>query len=796
MAELLLELLSEEIPARMQARAAEDLKRLVCEGLDEKRLGKYFSEASSFVTPRRLALVIDDLPERQMASVEVRMGPRSDAPEQAIKGFKGKLPKGAKVKVRETTKGTFLFASIPKSAQPTPEVLPEIVEAALAKLPWQKSMRWGTTTFRWVRPLKNILVIFDGNPVDGAINLGPMESFDPETGMTFEAPEPMNFSNITVGHRFLAPKPFQVKDFADYKARLRKAKVILDPAERCQVIEREAAKKAKAEGLTVRPDPALVAENAGLVEWPVVLMGRIDPEYMDVPPEVLTTVMRHHLKHFALLDKKGNLAPRFLVVAGTRARDKGKQIIAGNERVLRARLADAKFFWDQDCKRTLESRIADLDGVAFHARLGSLGEKAKRIEALAGEMAKHVSGADTDAASEAARLCKTDLVTEMVGEFPELQGVMGRYYALEEKMPAEVADAIGDHYAPLGPNDECPKAPVSVAVALADKIDTLVGFWAIDEKPTGSKDPYALRRAALGVIRLILENKLRIPLTRIFDLSHPAYFPLWQKDLGFVAKAENVLKSMGILERDELRSSLLAFFADRLKVYLKESGVRHDLISAVFVLGHEDDLVRLLARVDALQKFLASDDGEHLLVAYRRAASIVRIEEKRDGVRYNDQPVSDDFQQDEEQVLHHSLTASAKASSVLLDKEDFNGAMSEFAQLRGPVDRFFDEVTVNCDEKHLRANRLRLLSEIGSTMNRVADFSKIEGGSDDQVGVQLRRRCGRGRRGDARPSRRQGRRARRDVEPGAAGPAGLHHHHRGVHHLLRQRPPVPGRIRR
>ena len=702
----------------MQARAAEDLKRLVCQGLTDAGLA--FESAEAFATPRRLALVVDGLPKKQPDQKIERKGPRVDAPEKAIDGFLGSVGLTLEqVETRETSKGEFYFAVIERKGERTAAILPELFNDVFSDFPWPKSMRWGTRAERWVRPLQSILCVFDRKIVDDV-------AFNDEPA-----------TNMTTGHRFMAPAPIKdVTDFDDYRKKLRKAYVILDAAERCKVIEREAARIAKAEGLAVKPDPALVAENAGLVEWPVVLMGEIDPAYMDVPPEVLTTAMRHHLKHFALVDTNGNLAPRFLVVSNMKTKDGGKQIIAGNERVLRARLADAKFFWDQDRKRTLESRVGDLDGIVFHAKLGSLGEKVRRIEVLAANIAELLSF-DADATREAARLCKADLTTEMVGEFPELQGVMGRYYALDEGKPAEVADAIAEHYSPAGPNDDCPNAPVSVAVALADKIDTLVGFFAIDEKPTGSKDPYALRRAALGVIRLVVENNLRIQLAYVARqaiLNYPDSVRMYPHSVEYAAAriedhmtAEHDLPHHHTVAK-QIAWSIVEFITERLKVHLKEKGVRHDLIAAVFALGGEDDLVRLLARVDALDSFLGTDDGEHLLTAYRRAANIVRIEEKRDGARYDEPPIADLFVQDEETSLHNSLTASATASSIMLENKEFSRAMSELAQLRGPVDRFFDEVTVNCDKPKLRENRLRLLSTIQATMNRVADFSKIEGG--------------------------------------------------------------------
>jgi glycyl-tRNA synthetase beta chain len=519
--------------------------------------------------------------------------------------------------------------------------------------------------------------------------------------------------NKTVGHRFLAPETFEVSDFADYRKKLRDAYVILDPAERREIIWRQATELAAAAGLSVKEDRALLDEVAGLVEWPVVLMGRIDEAFMGVPPEVLTTTMRANQKYFTLLHPDGTMAPRFLVVANMAAADGGKQIVAGNERVLKARLADAKFFWDHDRQTKLEHRVPVLEEIVFHARLGSLAEKVTRMQALAAELVPYLPGAGLDKVRSAALLAKADLVTDMVGEFPELQGVIGRYYALEEGESPEVAEAIAEHYSPVGPNDRCPTAPVSVAVALADKIDTLVGFFGIDQKPTGSKDPYALRRAALGVIRLILENGLRLPLLGIFDKAEFLY-----------AEGQTGVR----WDRQTVESELLEFFADRLKVHLREKGVRHDLVSAVFALTHEDDLVRLLARVEALERFLESDDGMNLLVAYRRAANIVRIEERRDKISYHDGgPDGRLLVQDEERLLHQRLGEAQSRSGAAVEGEDFVAAMAALARLRGPVDRFFDEVTVNCDDPTLRANRLRLLSEIGTTLEAVADFSKIEG---------------------------------------------------------------------
>ena len=689
--ELLLELLSEEIPARMQARATDDLKRLVCDGL--KEAGLEFESAEAFVTPRRLALVVDGIPEKQPDIDEERRGPRADAPVHAVKGFKGSLPKGAKVEKRQTEKGEFFFAVVKQKGFPSDILIGQIVIDVVRKFPWPKSMNWGEGHGPWVRPIHNILCLF-GPRASIAITLEP--------GRDFRTTE-------TMGHPFLSPKWFAVKNFADYKAKLLAAQVMLDPAERASVIEAEAQKLAKKAKLKLKHDPGLLAEVAGLVEWPVVKMGSIDKAFMDLPPEVLTTVMRHHQKYFALLDKKGKLAPKFIVVANTETKDRGKVMVAGNERVLRARLADAKFFWDQDRKRTLESRVQELAGRVFHAQLGTVMDKVIRVEELASELAESC-GANSSDARWAARLCKADLSTGMVAEFPILQGVMGRYHALNDGENADVATAIAEHYGPLGPNDNCPSAPVSIAVALADRIDTLVGFFGIKEFPTGSKDPYALRRSALGVIRLILENDLRINLSGIFEFAGQQY---GQWDQGQFA---------------EISGDLLNFLNDRLTVALREKGFPHDLVNALFARGGEDDLWRLVQKAKSLKEFLETDDGANLLVAYRRAHNIVRIEEKKDSERYSGKVDENLFSRDEERELWISLNEVEQANPSKPDMAEFDQVLSVLAKLRRPVDRFFDEVTVNCDDSDLRKNRLRLLSEIASCLNRVADFSKIEGG--------------------------------------------------------------------
>ena len=699
MPELLLELFSEEIPARMQARAADDLARLVTAGLKEAGLGH--GEVKTFVTPRRLTLVVDDLPEKQPDLREEKRGPKVDAPDKAIEGFlKANGISREDCEEREQEKGTFLFAVVERTGAETATILPETLASVIADLPWHKSMRWGEGSMRWVRSLERILCLFDGQILQ------------------IDTRNDVPCGDITSGHRFLSPEPFSVTSFADYVQKLGDAHVILDREERKSIILEGAQKAAADEGLTLRDDPGLLEEVAGLVEWPVVMTGKIDDDFMDVPDEVLITSMRAHQKYFSLLNADGSLAPRFVVVANTEAKDGGAAIAAGNERVLRARLSDAKFFWDQDRKAELASRVQYLADSVFHAKLGSMAQKVERVTALAGELAGLIPDCDADAVMRAAHLAKADLVLDMVYEFPELQGTMGRYYALNDGEDAAIADAIADHYSPVGPNDDCPTAPVSVAVALADKLDTLVGFFAIDEKPTGSRDPYALRRAALGIIRLILENKLRLPLREAFRKAYWGYNET-------VTDFENTLADghqPKLVERD-----LLDFFADRLKVHLREKGVRHDHVEAVFALGGEDDLVRLLARVDALSGFLATDDGENLLAAYKRASNIVAIEEKKDGASFDGNVSAEKLAQDEERALVDGLSKSAASANAAIGDEQYVTAMEAMSSLRAPVDLFFDKVTVNADDADIRANRLRLLSQFRSTLGQIADFSRIKG---------------------------------------------------------------------
>ena len=699
MAELLLELFSEEIPARMQARGAADLARLVGEALGAAGLA--FDRSEAFVTPRRLTLVVDGLPVRQPDLREEKRGPRIDAPDKAIQGFlRANDLTLEQCEQREAGKGTFWFAVIERAGRPAGEVLPECLATAVAALAWPKSMRWGTGHARWVRTLQRGLCIFDGAPV------------------SFALPGGVAVGALTTGHRFHDPEAFEVSSFAQYRDRLLAAHVMLDPAERKRVIADGAAALAAAEGLKVKDDPGLLDEVVGLVEWPVPLMGRIDEAFMDVPDEVLQTSMRTHQKYFSVLEADGRLAPRFVVVANIAAPDGGAQIVAGNERVLRARLSDAKFFWDQDRKSPLADRIAALEPMVFHAKLGSLAHKVERIETLAGEIAAFVPGADAGQARRAARLAKADLTTEMVFEFPELQGTMGGHYARHDGEDEAVAVAVAEHYAPQGPGDDCPRDPLSAVVALADKLDTLVGFFAIGERPTGSGDPFALRRAALGIIRLVLENGIRINLREAF---RKAYWGYNETVPDFEAQLDGGHKPK-ILEAD-----LLVFFADRLKVHLRSQGVRHDLIAAVFALGDEDDLVRLLTRVAALEGFLTAEDGANLLVAHKRASNIVAIEEKKDGTTHSGPVDTGLLAEPEETALHERLDDVRARFAPLLAEERFDDAMTVLAELRAPVDAFFDRVTVNADDKALRANRLRLLSEIRETMGAVADFFQIEG---------------------------------------------------------------------
>jgi len=670
MPDLLLELFSEEIPARMQAGAACDLERLMVGALTDR--GYLFEGIKAFAGPRRLTLAIAGLPAKQKDVREELKGPKTDAPQAALDGFLKKtgLTKD-QLKVEKTPKGDVYLAVIERAGRETPHVLAEIIPEVMAKLPWPKSMRWKPgLPVRWVRPLHSILCTFDGELV------------------------PFSFAGIssglhTRGHRFLSQGKIEAKRFDDYAQKLKAAHVVLEADERAAIIFEGVKQAAFVHGLEVIPDEGLLAEVSGLAEWPVVYVGTIQNEFMDVPAEILQTSMRTHQKYFSLRDPTtGKMANRFALVANMIASDGGKEIVAGNERVLRARLSDAKFFWDEDRKHRLESRVEKLKGIVFHAKLGTQFERVQRIEKLAGEIASKI-GADANNAKRAAHLAKADLTSGVVGEFPELQGVMGRYYALHDKEDAAVANAIRDHYKPVGPNDAVPTDKVAIAVALADKLDALTGFFAAGEKPTGSGDPFALRRAALGVIRILLENKLRFPL--------------------------------------KVSDDLLSFFADRLKVALKEKGVRHDLIDAVFSIGHEDDLVRLVARVEALQAFLKTDDGVNLLAGYKRAVNILKIEEKKDAKAYTGEVTEKLLSEPPEKTLVASMAQAKGKIAAALEKEDFATGMQQMAALRAPVDAFFDKVKVNTEDKQVRENRLSLLASLRATLHQVADFGRIEG---------------------------------------------------------------------
>ncbi|MFZ0558959.1 MAG: glycine--tRNA ligase subunit beta [Methylovirgula sp.] len=706
MPDFLLELFCEEIPARMQAQAALDLKRLVTDALAERNI--FADSAGSFVTPRRLALHIAGLPGHQRASRELRKGPRVDAAAAAVQGFlkSAGLQSIAEARIeKDPKKGDFYVALLERPGRDTAEVLTEILPPILKSFPWPKSMRWGAGSaqadaFRWVRPLHSILATF-----------GP-ETEDPEI-VAFSVAG-IKAGNVTYGHRFLAPGAIRVRRFGDYVSGLEKAKVVLDSTRRQDIIRYDARSLAHAHGLELVEDDALVEEVAGLVEWPVVLIGAFDAAYLVLPPEVIRATIRTHQRCFVLREAgSGALANKFALVANITAPDGGAEIAAGNGRVVRARLADAQFFYETDLRVKLEDLLPKLAGVVFHEKLGSQGERVERLRALSRIIAP-LAGADGPAASRAARLCKTDLVSEMVGEFPELQGIVGKYYARAQGEGEDIATAIGDHYKPQGPTDRVPTEPVAVAVALADKFDTLVGFFAIGERPTGSKDPFALRRAALGIIRLILENELRIPLRAVLAQTFAAYRRL-----------------SGTVPTNELFAQLLSFFADRLKVYLRDQGARYDLIDAVFALEGQDDLLPIVRRVAALGRFLETEDGGNLLTGYRRAANILRAEEKKvmlEEARAYAAPFAPDrLVAPEEQALATALTRASAEAGAAIEAEDFEAAMQALSRLRGPVDQFFDRVTVNTDGPELRLNRLRLLSALRDSVHRVADFSKVVG---------------------------------------------------------------------
>jgi glycyl-tRNA synthetase beta chain len=731
MPQLLLELFSEEIPARMQQGAARDLERMVSEKL--KAAGLNWDALNVFAGPRRLTLVIDGLPSATPDRSEELKGPRANAPEQALEGF---LRKTGLTKDQLTERDGVFFAVIAQKGRATADIIPETVDAIVRAFPWPKSMRWGSGTLRWIRPLKRILCLFDGKVVPFDID-----------GIQSDA--------ITEGHRFLGKgQPIVVNDFADYRRKLEADYVLLDVADRKLKILDAAKAVTSAKGLALVDDDGLLDEVAGLAEWPTPILGDMDPQFLSLPPEVVRLSMKVHQKYFAVRDPaKHGLAPNFVVVANVEASDGGAALAAGNSRVLSARLNDARFFWDEDLKTGFDAWSQKLSGVTFHAKLGTLAERVDRIAALAREIAPLV-GADADQAERAARLAKADLASGMVGEFPELQGVMGGYYARAAGEPDAVADAVRDHYKPQGPADTVPTAPVTVAVALADKLDTLVGFFAIDEKPTGSKDPYALRRAALGVIRLVLENgvraslravanrqvmRIRVSIARTLykasvattagELAGPTVDELrevMKKSEDMVSRTTNALGNPEIDWDVEDDDGVVAFFADRLKVLLRDQGKRHDLVDAVFALG-DDDLVRIVRRVEALDAFLATEDGANLLAGSKRAANILRAEAKKGELPTGMVQTGLPNQPEAETALAFAVAAASTAVDTALETEDFAAAMTALAALRAPVDAFFTGVMVNSDVPAERDNRLKLLGQVRDVMGRVADFGLIAG---------------------------------------------------------------------
>jgi glycyl-tRNA synthetase beta chain len=735
MPDLLLEILSEEIPARMQAKAREDLKRLVTERLVDA--GLTYEGATAFATPRRLALAVEGIPARQPDLNEERRGPRVGAPAAAIAGFlKGAgLQSISQARIAtDPKKGDFYVALIEKPGRPAIEVIAEIIPEVIRGFPWPKSMRWGAGSLSWVRPLHSIVA-----------------TFGPHT----EEPEIVPFaidgivaSNLTRGHRVLAPAPFRVRHLDDYVRELARAKVVLDPARRQEIILADAKVLAFAQGLELVADESLVAEVVGLVEWPVVLIGRFEEEFLEIPPEVVRTTIRNNLKCFVLKDPEtAKLANKFVLVANLEAADGGKAIVAGTERVIRARLADARFFYTTDLATRLEDRLPKLADIVFHEKLGSQAKRVERLESLTRAITACLDGrsprADTlrQNAMRAARLCKADLLTNMVGEFPELQGVIGRYYAQAQGEDEAVAHAIEDHYKPQGPFDLVPADPVAFSVALADKLDTLLGFWCIGETPTGSRDPYGLRRAALGVIRIVLENAITLHLEALLK-SHLDHYlsqkPALRGAQGSVSTAPSVspclIDSHSNPQTDAVPvpfrpivADLLGFFAERLKVLLREQGARHDLVDAVFALDGQDDLLVIVRRVEALAKLLDTDDGKNLLAGYRRATNIIRIEEKRDNYRYSGDPDPELYRHAEEWALASAIEMAQRAAQAALAREDFGAAMSAMATLRPAVDAFFETVTVNVDDAAIRSNRLKLLDQIREATRAVADFSRIEG---------------------------------------------------------------------
>lgn len=724
MPDLLLELFSEEIPARMQAKAADDLRKMVTDKLVAE--GLVYDGAKSFATPRRLALTIHGLPARQPDLKDERKGPKVGAPDAAVQGFlkaTGLKSLDEATIQKDPKKGDFYVALIEKAGRPAIDVIAEIIPVIIRTFPWPKAMRWGELSakpgaLQWVRPLHSIVATFG------------METEEPDV-VAFDVAG-IKAGQVTRGHRFMAPADFSVRRFEDYESKLFDAKVVLDPQRRKDIILADAKELAFAQGFELIEDQGLLDEVSGLVEWPVVLMGSFDESFLSIPGEVIRATIRNNQKCFVVNDPKtGKLANRFILVANIEASDGGAAIIAGNERVIRARLSDAKFFYETDLKTKLEDRLPKFDGIVFHEKLGTQAERIARIERLATEIAPLV-GADVEKTRRAACLAKTDLLTEVVGEFPEVQGLMGKYYALAQGEDLSVAQAIEDHYKPQGPNDRVPTDPVAIAVALADKIDTLVGFWAIDEKPTGSKDPYALRRAALGVIRLILDNQRKVTLgvflTEAFDKLDHAIKSGSAREKGVHLPPPNIVTYERVrgVQIDRRALDLLSFFADRLKVQLREQGARHDLVDAVFALEGQDDLLMIVRRVEALGKFLDTDDGKNLLAGTKRASNILAIEEKKDKRTFDGAPDALLFVADEEKQLARAIDEVKREAADAVAKENFEAAMTAMAKLRPAVDAFFDKVKVNDDDAKVRENRLKLLNEIRAATRAVADFSKIQ----------------------------------------------------------------------
>jgi glycyl-tRNA synthetase beta chain len=727
MADLLLELFSEEIPARMQAQAAKDLERLVVGALSDR--GLLFEGAKAFAGPRRLTLAIAGLPAKQPDVSEELKGPKVDAPQAALDGFLRKtgLTK-EQLKIEKTPKGDVYLAVIERAGRATAEVLAEILPECFSKLPWPKSMRFPGSPVRWVRPLHGIVCTFDGEVV-------PFEFAGVTSG------------NTTWGHRFLSSGPIEVRRYDDYVEKLHKAHVILDAEQRKAIIFEAVKSAAFVHGLEMLPDEGLLDEVAGLAEWPVVLVGAIQNDFMDVPPEILQTSMRTHQKYFSLRDPKtGKMANRFALVSNMIADDAGREIIAGNERVLRARLSDAKFFWDQDRKRTLESRVDDLKNIVFHAKAGSVYDRAWRISYLAEELAR-LASVDPVRAKQAGYLAKADLVSDLVNEFPELQGIMGGYFGASEGLDADVVIAIRDHYLPDG-QDDLPEGLLASVVSAAEKIDSLVSLWRSGEKPTGSSDKFAQRRSALGLIRILLATKIRFSLSGAIslvllymnvqrherweaelrkNLKHDQFGPIVNELISYARKNLGGLTDTDMVADNATSKEVLEFLADRLKVALREKGTRHDLIDAVFSLGNEDDLVRLVARVEALQSFLRTDEGANLLAGYKRGANILKAEEKKDKTTFDGEPDAGLLALPEEKALSKALSSASKSIAADVAAEKFVEAMGVMAKLRAPVDAFFDKVKVNDDDPKIRENRLKLLSRLRATLHQVADFSKIEG---------------------------------------------------------------------